>query len=377
MNDIRRLSLCITSPIASGVGRWFVLLSILLLATAACNGGTSATLPGDTVAVAEGASESAEDTDVSATPEQADPGAAEVLPGLEPVTLEEGERLNIVASTSLVADVVRQVGGDAVELTTLMPLGTDPHSYTPTPEDLRALNDAHLILINGLGLEEALMPVLTDLDTPVPVVSVNAGIAPLTYGEGTETEAIVSEDTAEDHDHMLDPHTWLSVNNMLIWVDNVAAALAMLDTANVDSYFSNAGDYHEVLGALHVELLAQIDTLSVEQRKLVTDHREFGYFARDYDFEMIGSVIPASSTLTSPSAQELAALQELIQAEGVSAIFVGESMDASVIDQLANDLGLEVVRLYTSSLSDADGPAPDYPSLMRYNVNAIVTALGG
>jgi ABC-type Zn uptake system ZnuABC Zn-binding protein ZnuA len=165
------------------------------------------------------------------------------------------------------------------------------------------------------------------------------------------------------------------VNNVLVWIDNVAGALAMLDTVNVDSYFSNAGAYHDELVALDAELRAQIDTLPAERRKLVTDHREFSYFAQDYGFEIIGAVIPASSTMTSPSAQELAALQELIQAEEVSAIFVGENVDASVVDQLANDLGLEVVKLYTSSLSDADGPAPDYLTLMRYDVNAIVSAL--
>src|SRR5690606_7218173 len=123
--------------------------------------------------------------------------------------------------------------------------GIDPHSYTVAPEDLRSLNDAHLILINGLGLEEALLPVLSELESPVPVVSVNAGLAPLTYGEGTESEVIVSEEAADAHNESVDPHTWLSVNNMLIWIDNVAAALAMLDTTNVNSYFSNAGAYHD------------------------------------------------------------------------------------------------------------------------------------
>jgi manganese/iron transport system substrate-binding protein len=368
MNVTRQLGLLGVPQVAKRVGCWLLLLSILLLIVAACGGEAATTVAGEAVPVVEGIG-------VGATPEQADPGAAEVLPGLGPVTLAEDEKLRVVATTSLVADVVRRVGGDTIELTTLMPLGVDPHGYAPTPEDLRMLNDAHLILINGLGLEEALMPILTELDTPVPVVSVNAGLAPLTYGEGTESETVTSEEAAGEQDHLVDPHTWLSVNNVLIWVDNVAAALAMLDTANVDSYFSNASAYHDELAALDGELRTQIDTLPAERRKLVTDHREFSYFAQDYGFEIVGAVIPASSTMTSPSAQELATLQEVIQAEGVSAIFVGENVDASVVDQLANDLGLEVVKLYTSSLSDADGPAPDYPSLMRYNVNAIVGAL--
>jgi manganese/iron transport system substrate-binding protein len=368
MNVTRQLFSFHTAQQAKRMRCWLLLLPILLLTTAACGGGAATTVAGEAVPVVEGIG-------VSEEPEQADPGSAEVLPVMEAVTLAEGEKLRVVATTSLVADVVRRVGGEAIELTTLMPLGVDPHSYTPTPEDLRTLNDAHLILINGLGLEEALIPLLTELDNPVPVVSVNAGLAPLTYGEGTESETVTSEEGAEAQDHLVDPHTWLSVNNVLVWIDNVAGALAMLDTLNVDSYFGNAGAYHDELVALDAELRAQIDTLPAERRKLVTDHREFSYFAQDYGFEIIGAVIPASSTMTSPSAQELAALQELIQAEEVSAIFVGENVDASVVDQLANDLGLEVVKLYTSSLSDADGPAPDYLTLMRYNVNAIVSAL--
>jgi zinc/manganese transport system substrate-binding protein/manganese/iron transport system substrate-binding protein len=355
------------------------LLPILLVTLVAC-GGEAATVAEAVPAVAS-AGDTGETVEIAAEPEQADPGAAEVLPGLEPVTLAEGEKLRVVATTSLVADVVRRVAGDAVDLTTLIPLGTDPHGYAATPEDLRTLNDAHLILTNGLGLEEALLPVLGELDNPVPVVSVNAGLAPLTYGEGTEAEAVESEEEAEAtgeeqvDKHLLDPHTWLSINNMLVWIDNVAAVLAMLDTANVDDYFSNAGAYHDELAALDTELRAQIDTLPEEQRKLVTDHREFNYFANDYGFQVLGSVIPGISTTAAPSAQELAALQDLIEAEGVKAIFVGENVDDSVASQLANDLGIEVVKLYTSSLSDADGPAPDYPSLMRYDVDAIVSAL--
>lgn len=357
---------------------WLLLLSLLLLTVAACGEGAPAASEGVLVAAAEAGGEEAVTEEA---PETADPGAAEVLPALEPVTLAEGEKLRVVATTSIVADVARRVGGDAIELTTLMPLGTDPHSYTPTPQDLRTLNEAHLILTNGLGLEEALLPMLTELETPVPVVSVNAGLAPLTYGAGTEAEAAASEEQAEanseeqEQQHLLDPHTWLSVNNVLVWVDNVAASFAMLDTVNVNSFYSNASAFQDELTALDTELREQIDTLPEERRTLVTDHQEFNYFAQEYGFEVIGAVVPAISTMTEPSAQELAALQDAVQATGVGAIFVGENVDDSVVSQLANDLGLEVVKLYTSSLSEADGPAPDYITLMRANVNAIVSAL--
>lgn len=355
---------------------WALVLFMFVFVTAACNSEQPKSEDAAPAVAEEAGAEAATTENV---PEAADPGAAEVLPAMEPVTLAEGEKLRVVATTSLVADVAKRVGGDAIEVTTLMPLGTDPHSYSPTPQDLRTLNEAHVILINGLGLEEALMPMLTELETPVPVVSVNAGLAPLTYGAGMEAETVANaeeaEEAAADQAHLFDPHTWLSVNNVLLWVDNVAATFAMLDSLNVDSYFSNAAAYQTELTALDEELRAQIDTLPAERRKLVTDHQEFNYFAKDYGFEVIGSVIPGVSTMTSPSAQELAALQEAISAAGVDAIFVGENVDNSVVDQLASDTGIEVVKLYISSLSEADGPAPDYVTLMRANVNAIVSAL--
>lgn len=355
---------------------WALVLFMFVFVTAACNSEQPKSEDAAPAVAEEAGAEAATTENV---PEAADPGAAEVLPAMEPVTLAEGEKLRVVATTSLVADVAKRVGGDAIEVTTLMPLGTDPHSYSPTPQDLRTLNEAHVILINGLGLEEALMPMLTELETPVPVVSVNAGLAPLTYGAGMEAETVANaeeaEEAAADQAHLFDPHTWLSVNNVLLWVDNVAATFAMLDSLNVDSYFSNAAAYQTELTALDEELRAQIDTLPAERRKLVTDHQEFNYFAKDYGFEVIGSVIPGVSTMTSPSAQELAALQEAISAAGVDAIFVGENVNNSVVDQLASDTGIEVVKLYISSLSEADGPAPDYVTLMRANVNAIVSAL--
>jgi ABC-type Zn uptake system ZnuABC Zn-binding protein ZnuA len=314
-----------------------------------------------------------------AEPVTADPGAAEILPALQPLTLGEEERLRVVATTSLVADVARRVGGDAVEVTMLMPLGVDPHSYTPTPQDLQSLNDAHLILVNGLGLEETLMPMLEELDTPVPVVSVNAGIAPLIYGAATDETQVASEGEAEaeaeEREHLLDPHTWLTVNNVSLWVENVAAVYAMLDTVHVDTFFSNASLYTEELAALETELREVIDTLPADQRKLVSDHLEFNYFAQEYGFEIVGAALPGISTMSAPSAQELAVLQNAVAEAGVDAIFVGENVDDGVVNQLATDLGIEVVKLYTSSLSEADGPAPDYVTLMRALVNAIVSAL--
>jgi ABC-type Zn uptake system ZnuABC Zn-binding protein ZnuA len=377
MKVTHHLSIFVFPRVLVRVTCWLLLLAMFVMVLAACNNGAPATDAGAVVAAPAGGG--TDETPADATPQAAAPGAAEVLPGLEPLTLAEGDKLNVVATTSLVADVALHVGGDAITLTTLIPIGADPHSYTPTDDDIKTLNDADLILTNGLGLEEGLTAALGDLKNPVPVVSINAGLTPLSYEEGTPAATDTAKENTDNPTAqpapMLDPHTWLSVSNVEVWVDNVAALFAMLDAAHVDSYFSNAGAYHDELDALDAELRQQIDTLPEDQRKLVTDHLEFNYFAQDYGFQVVGTVIPGISTTATSSDEDLAELKDAIQAAGVKTIFAGTNVDQSLVNQVAEEMGLKVVPLYTSSLSEADGPAPDYPALMRYDVNAIVTAL--
>lgn len=161
------------------------------------------------------------------------------------------------------------------------------------------------------------------------------------------------------------------------WTHNIHHVLSALDPANAEAYDAAATAYAEELEALHTELAALVDAVPAEQRKLVTDHDSLGYLAAEYGFEVIGSVIPSFSTLSEPSAQELAALQDQIRAEGVTAIFVGTTINPSQETQLAEDLGIQVVPIYTGSLSEANGPAATYVDFMRYNVSKIIGALGG
>jgi ABC-type Zn uptake system ZnuABC Zn-binding protein ZnuA len=336
---------------------------LLILGTAACGNGPS----GDTGSTPAGATAPEDDhAGEDHADEQAEEGDVETLPEIAPAQLAAGEKLHVVATTTLVADVARRVGGDQIELTTLMPGGVDPHNYTASPQDLRTLNDAQLILINGYALEEPLMPVLETLEGGAPVVSVSAGIVPLLPEDGAE---------GSDHAHAADPHTWLSVPNVVVWTENVAAVLAAADPANADAYAAAAAAYGEELVALDTGLRAQIDTLAPERRKLVTDHAEFGYFAQEYGFEVVGAVVPAVSTLAAASAQDLAALQDVIRAEKVPAVFVGANVNTNLAAQLAEDLGIQVVTLQISALSEADGPIPDYPTLMRALVEAVVAGL--
>lgn len=293
------------------------------------------------------------------------------LPTLTAVTLAAGEKLQVVASTTLVADIVAQVGGNHIALHPLMRPGIDPHSYTSTPQDMRTLDSAHVVFINGLHLEDALAVRLGSLTAPV--ISVNVGVIPRELTSAEHSEGAVEQDEHRHED--ADPHTWQRVANVKQWVENVRTTLRQLDPPNADAYNAAAAAYLQQLDALDAEIRAKVATIPAANRKLVTDHETFGYFADEYGFTIVGALIPSLSTSAEPSAQALAALQDQLTKEGVKAIFVGTTVNPRLADQIAQDLGIQVVSLYSDSLSAPDGPAATYLDFMRYNVNAIVAAL--
>ncbi len=296
----------------------------------------------------------------------------DALPQLTPVALAGGEKLQVVVTTNLIGDVLRRVGGDAIELTQLLPTGADPHSYQARPDDLRKLDDAHVVLVNGLHLEEAMQAVFDSLGGDIAVVSINTGVPTIAFAGGHGAE----EEGAADHAHAdADPHTWMDVRNVQIWTDNAVTVLSALDPANAETYAANGAAYRAELAGLHDELVAAFAAIPADRRKLVTDHDNLGYLAAAYDLTVVGSVIPSLSTLASPSAQELAALQTQISDEGVKAIFVGTTVNPDVAAQIAADTGATVVPIYTGSLSDANGPAATYIDMMRYDAAQIVAAL--
>lgn len=300
----------------------------------------------------------------------------DTIPNLTAVALGEGEKLRVAATTNIVGDVVRQVGGDAIELVQLLPVGADPHSYQARPGDLRELNSAHVVFVNGLHLEEAMASVLDSLDTGAPVVVVNSGVPTIEFVADHAEEDDAAEDAGDEHHHEgADPHTWMDVHNVEIWVDNIAAVLSALDPGRAGQYAANADAYRTQLEALQTEIIAAVATIPPENRKLVTDHGNLGYLANAYGLTVTGTVIPSLSTLASPSAQQLAALQRQIEQEGIKAIFVGTTVNPNVAAQIAGDTGATVIPLYTGSLSDAQGPAATYIDMMRYNIEQIVGAL--
>lgn len=290
---------------------------------------------------------------------------------LQPVALGEGDRLQVVATTSLIADAVRRVAGEHADVSALIPPGVDPHSYAAAPRDLVALEEAHAIFANGLGLEESLLPAILDASGGAPLLEVNAGVEPIALDAGDH-----AAQGADGHAHGgLDPHTWQDVASVQAWVVNIRDALASLDPANAQAYRQAAEEYLAELKELDAEVRATLAPIPAERRKLVTDHDTFRYFAHAYGFTVVGAVIPSFSTLATLSAQERAALQDQIAQEDVPAIFIGNTAANGVAEQLAEDAGVQVVRLVTDSLTAADGPAPTYVAMMRANARAVTDAL--
>lgn len=293
------------------------------------------------------------------------------LAGCTAAPAREHARPQVVATTTIVGDVVRQVGGDAIDLTVLLPAGADPHSFQPTPKDAARLADADLIFINGLGLEGFMERMVQGSGDSARIVALSDGVATLANSHEHEDGRPAGEAGHQE----LDPHVWMDPGNVQVWTRNIAAALSAFDPANAALYQANAQRTDQTLQALDAWAEEQIAQIPPAHRRMAVDHQVFGYFARRYGLEIAGTVVPGSSAMGAPSAQALAALEDAIGRLGVRAVFVGNTVNPSMAEQVARDTGIPLVFLYTDSLSAPDGAAPTYEALMRYNVNAIVEAL--
>ncbi len=301
-----------------------------------------------------------------ATPPPTGTPAGGETPSLAPVSLAAGERLRVVATTTILADIVRNVGGERIALTTLLPGGVDPHTFEPTPRDLATVAGAHVLFANGFGLETFLARMLQNAGANVPVVEVSAGVTPrrLAPGEGDADEA-----------GAVDPHTWTSPANAIRFVDNIAATLSALDPAHAGEYAANARSYRRQLEELDAWIRAQIESIPPENRALVTDHAVFGYYADRYGLRQVGAIIPSFSAAAEPSAGEIAALEATMAQYGVKAVFVGNSVNPALAQRVADDTGARLVRLYTGSLGEPGSGAETYLDYLRYNTVAIANAL--
>ena len=281
--------------------------------------------------------------------------------------------VRVVATTTIVGDVVSRIGDDAIDLVILLPVDADPHAFEPTPQDRVAIARADVLVLNGAGLEAGLESIL-ETATGV-IVDLSEGIALRTLDEDRDEH---DGENQEEHDHEhgeSDPHTWFDPMNVAVWTDTLAEALAAIDPENAAAFRENAQAYRLELETLDRWIAEQVETVPVENRRLVTDHTVFGYFANRYGFEQVGAIFPGFSTVAEPSAQELAALQDTIRLLDIPAVFVGSVFPPGLAEQITADTGTRLVTLYTGSLSGPEGPAATYLEMMRFDVEAIVGGL--
>lgn len=287
-------------------------------------------------------------------------GSLIAMPGCQAQPRVKNQQFQVVATTTIVGDVVRQVGHDSISLKILLPIGADPHDFEPTPQDVATVARAKVIFINGAGLETFLNPLLKNAGNKAQVVSLAENLTLHRLGNTTDG---------------LDPHVWFDPNNVIKWTETINQTLSRLDPDHADIYADNAKNYQTGLEKLNQWIEDQVALVPPNNRNLVTDHRTFGYFADRFGFTQKGVVFPGFSTLTEPSAQERASLEKTIWEFHIPAIFVGTTVNPNLVNQITNDTNTKLVFLYTDSLSQPGGEADTYLKMMRYNVIAIINAL--
>lgn len=274
--------------------------------------------------------------------------------------------LKVLAVESFLAEIAQNVAGERVTIDTLMPLGTDPHAYQPTPKDVAKIAESQVLIVNGAHFEEWLDKTLQNAGGKSTIVEASAG---LTSRKPTANESL-------DPDHAGDPHFWLDPTKVTGYVENIRTGLTAADPAGKAVYAQNAEKYISQLNDLDTWIKAQVSQIPPEKRLLVTNHESFGYFADRYGFAIAGTVIPSTSSEASPSAQQMAALIDQIKRTGVKAIFLETGANSQLADQIAQESGAKVITdLYTHSITEPGGEAPSYIEMMKHNVKLIVDAL--
>lgn len=267
---------------------------------------------------------------------------------------------DVLATTTILADIARNVAGHQLVTESLLPFGADPHSYQPVPQDTKKINESKVIIINGVDYERSLNSLLANAGDKKELIEASANLRTITN---------------PDNDQEVDPHLWLDPNNVIVYVDNIREGLTHFNPDGADMYQANARAYVTQLQELDAWINGQVAQIPPKRRVLVTNHDSLEYFADRYGFKVVGSVIPGFSSDASPSAQQMADLVDRIKLFEVPAIFLDASDNPTLAQQIASETGVKVVTgLHLESLTEG-APAGTYIDMMRYNVTKIVEAL--
>ncbi|MFG5121439.1 metal ABC transporter substrate-binding protein [Methylorubrum sp. POS3] len=294
-----------------------------------------------------------------------------VLVALVPVAAAAGEaKLKVVATFSILADLVTQVGGERVTVTSLVGPDADAHGYSPAPGDARRVAEADLVVVNGLGFEGWIERLIRASGTKAPVVTASHGI----------TTIPASEDHDHDHTHGAeagehpDPHAWQSVANVKIYVINIRDALAKADPDHATDYAARAEAYRAQLDALENEIRTALSQIPESQRRVITTHDSFGYYAAAYGLRFLAP--QGISTNSEAGPKDVARIIRQIRRDKIPAVFVESIADPRLMQQIARESGAKVGgRLFSDALSGPSGSAPTYLDMMRSNLRAFREAL--
>ena len=275
------------------------------------------------------------------------------------------QRLNVIASFSILGDFVKNVGGDGVEVATLVGPNGNAHVYAPSPGDAKKVADAKLVFVNGLGFEGWLERLVKASGTKAPIVVATKGIKPLERAGGHD----------HDHDHgRADPHAWQSVANAKFYVANIRDALVAADPAGKDVYLANAAAYLAKLDALEREVREMIAKIPADRRRVITSHSAFGYFQDAYGVSFTAP--QGVSTEAEASAKDVAAIIAQIKKQKAAAVFLENVTDPRLVEQIARETGAKVGgTLYSDALTDDKGDATTYIDLIRHNLRQLASAL--
>ena len=266
------------------------------------------------------------------------------------------DRIQVVASFSILGDMVRQVTGDLAEVTTIVGPDADAHIYEPSASDAKAVAGADVIFVNGLGFETWSSALIETSGGDAQVFVATEGVEPLLV------------------DGEIDPHAWNALTNGMIYVRNIAAGMAKVDAANAATYSANADAYVEQLGKVHDNAVSEFSALPDERRTVVTAHDAFGYLEQAYGLTFLAPV--GIDTDAEPSASDLANLIDHLNEIGAGALFVENITSPALVEQISRETGLEIGgRLFSDALSEKGGPATSYVAMFEHNLRALITAL--
>jgi zinc/manganese transport system substrate-binding protein len=273
------------------------------------------------------------------------------------------EKLRVVATFSIIGDVAGRVGGDNIDLTTLVGPDGDAHIYQATAADARAVAQARIVIVNGLAFDDWAYRLIRAAGSNAEVVVASAAVKPLDGGHGHA-----------DHDGHADPHAWQDVRNVIAYVGAIERALAAADPSNAPAYQANAAAYRTELQGLNAEIRRALVAIPLARRAAVTTHGSFAYFAAAYDMTFSSPL--GTSTEEQASAKSLARLITAIRQSGTTALFLENAADPRLMRQVARETGVALGgTLYADALSTKDGPAPTYIALMRHNLKLLTGAM--